>query len=261
MANPKVKKRYGSKRSPESATQEALNQPDEIEEGLVGLWEFVRKYRYVIVGGMGVALVAALAGQFFTTRSQAAVREDARKFNDAIALYSAVVQEPGDDAPALPDGVKSFPTEAKKLEAVKAELTAYASSGDGALTELAQVAQAAATFQSGDYAGSESAVQTYLAAHADSPLAPALKLQRAYALHAQGKAGDAAGVVAEWGNAEDWWYKSWSALASGDMETSPEAATKKWKEGLAVFDQGELSDPAAKFVKAELERRIAQAGQ
>lgn len=261
VANPKVKKRYGTKRNPEAAADEVVAaRPDEIEEGLVGLWEWVRKYRFVIIGSLVGLLVIALIGQLIVSRSQSATKELAQQFNEAIGLYSAPVIAPSEEQPDLPKDATSFPSEEKRLEAVKAKLSEFASAhGDGTLGELAKVALAAAQFQSGDFAGAESASQAYVSAHADSPLVLALKLQRAYALNAIGKGQDAAAALADWGNQQDWWFQAWAALAAGDMASDDASAKAAWEKGLAALGEGEPTLPAAKFVKSELERRIALA--
>lgn len=256
MASPKVKKRYGTRRNPDRDIAEA---PDQVEEGLVGLWEWVRKYRFVIVGAMGGLAAVALIGQFVTENMRQGRMDEAKAFNDAVSVYSFPVVEPkeGEDPPELPKGVRSFETDKAKYEAVVADLSQVASAHEGDdLGKLAVAAQGGAKYQLGDYAGAAKVASDYLSGSPEGPLAPAFKQLLASSKAAEGDAAGAAGALG--GAGSDWWNAGWSALVEGDLHAkgSPDKAKSSFQKGLAAFEGVDSELPAAKFLQNELQRRL-----
>jgi predicted negative regulator of RcsB-dependent stress response len=255
----KVKKRYGAKRNP---TREELEAPDEIEERLVGLWEWVRKFRYVIVGVLVGAFVLVAVASLWSTHSASAQQERAR----ALDLFNAPVLSKDEAATAgLPADQVTYETAQAKYAAISDKLAAVATEQEGtAAAELATLAGAAAQVMQGKGADAAGTLQSWLDANSGSPIAVAVAFDLANAYRAQGKAAEAEKALSAWLEREDWWFVGYGALTLGDLYnpgmggSDASKAKGAYEKGLAAITEDVAQLAPAQFVKSELERRIAQ---
>jgi len=256
----KVKKRYGSRRRPRASEAAAATQ---VEEKLAGLWEWIRRYRYILSAIVVVLFVVAVAGTLVGRHLRA--REAARQAAfDAIleAVRAPVVADPSTLPPDAPDTLR-FPSEEEKYEAVVARAESFLADHDeGVLAEHARLLAAAARAHLGQWKESAPVVQAYLDAHPDGPMAPFLRFELAAARAAEQGAAAAAETLEPMRSSPDWFWRAEAALrataplASGKVDAAQADAMRKWLDAALELLTAPSADlVAVDFLKSELERR------
>ncbi|NUN15113.1 MAG: hypothetical protein HUU55_15905 [Myxococcales bacterium] len=261
-----TKKRYGTKRNPETDPVAVAAQPDEVHERLEGVWELLRKYRYIVLGVVvGLALVA-LIGQIVTSMSRGKKLEQAKGFNEALAVFNGLVLEDTALQIQLPDTIKTYKSEEEKWKEALVKLESFTSqTSDSTLKGLADAAIGVSKYELGEIQASVDLVSAYLTANSNSPLAPALHQHLGVALRALGKRDEAASHFTKLTESSDWWFKTLGALYLGglyDPNLTSEGASKEQAIAAYKAGQGAIGDdvknlPAAGFLKSELEKRLA----
>lgn len=261
-----IKKRYGTKRNPETDPAAVAAQPDEVHERLEGVWEFLRKYRYIVLGVVVALALIALIGQIVASMGRSKKLEQAKGFNEALGVFNGLVLEDTAIQIQLPDTIKTYKSEDEKWKEALAKLESFtAETSDSTLKALADAAIGVSKYELGEIQASVDLVSAYLSANPDSPIALAIHQHLGVALRALGKRDEAASHFTKLSESDDWWFKVLGSLYMGglyDPNLTQEGASKDqavaaYKAGYGAIGDEVKNLPTASFFKSELEKRLA----
>jgi predicted negative regulator of RcsB-dependent stress response len=231
------KKRYGSTRN---RGQSELQKAEEVQESLEGLWEWIRKYRYILGGSLMLLCVVAIGYSFWDSQVEDELKEESAAFGQAMNTYDGVVGE------SLPDQPADFATEKAKYTAALERLQAFEVSHVGSILEpLAKLAEGPAHYALEDWDKDIAAVQGYLDSNADSSFSPVLYQQLGLAEKRAGRADSAAGHFQKMTESSDWWFQATGYIHLGDLHngglgsSAPEsdAARKHYQAARSIAEQ------------------------
>ena len=235
MAAPK--KRYGSTRK---RGQSELQKAEEVQESLEGLWDWIRKYRYILGGSLVLLCVVAVGYSIWDSSVEDGLKEESAAFAQAMDTYDGVVGEGEPEQPA------DFATDKAKYTTALERLQAFGASHSGAiLAPLAKLAEGPAHYALEDWDKDIAVVQEYLDANGDSSLSPVLYQQLGLAEKRAGRAENAAGHFQKMTESSDWWFQATGYIHLGDLHngglgsTAPKSDTarKHYQAARSIADQ------------------------
>lgn len=254
-------------------TRDELTQPDEVIGKLQDSYDWLNRYRWVILGGVGALVVVGAAWSIWSSMSSGKSEVVSAAFDKALWTTAAPVL-PGDEE--VPDvikqqGIQTFKTEDARVQASIAALEAFLKEHDGtSLGDMAKALQGAARFDKGEFQAAADAVSAWLATNEEHPMALVLHEEVGIALAALGKTGDAASHFEKLVAAPDWWFKANGHMRLGDLysplldakgadKAKAIASYKAAVEALPkVGDDDDIDVAIApRFLKEELEKRIS----
>lgn|GEM_PF-2248759 len=202
-----------------------LKAPDEVQEKLWSLSEWVEERWKPLLGGLAaVVLLWAAVGVFQEVRTSSK-RSVAVSSAEVFSVLSARVKAPagGDDQEPPPEpGKRVFESDTARLDAAIAAAEQFVAKAKGEAAETAKLMAGGLKGQKGEFEASLAAADAYLDAHPDDALAIPLLERKATALGALGRNEEAAAA--------------WKLLA----ERAPTTALK----ALALKHVGDLYHPA-----------------
>lgn len=252
-------------------TRDELRHPDEVMTKLQGGYDWLNRYRWVILGGVG-ALVA-LGGAWSIWRSMSAGKdaEVSTAFTKALMVTASPVITGEEEVPESfkNQGIQVFRTEDARTDAAIAAIEGFLKEHEGSsFADMARALEGAAKFEKGDFQAAADSVSKWLDANPEHPMAMVLHEEVGIALAALGKTSEAAAHFEKLTAADDWWFKANGHMRLGDLAsplhgkgTDKAKAIAAYKAALeAVPEVKEDAEPdlaiGPRFFKDELEKRI-----
>lgn len=253
-------------------TRDELRQPDEVMSKLQGGYDWINRYRWVILGGVGALVLAGGAWSIWHSMSSGKQTEVSAALDKGLLLTASPVIRGEEEIPDAfkKQGVQVFRTEAARTDAAIAAIEGFLKDHEGSsLADLARALEGSAKFDKGDFQAAADSVSKWLDANPEHPMALVLHEEVGIALAALGKTQDAAGHFEKLTAASDWWFKVNGNMRLGDLyspltgkgndKAKAVAAYKAAVEALPKVDDNMEADVATapRFFKDELDKRIS----
>lgn len=241
---------------------------------LQGSYDWVNRYRWVILGGVGALVAAGGAWSLWASMSSGKAEAVSAAFDKALFITSAPVLPADEEVPDIikKRGIQTFKTEDARTQAAIDALQGFLKDHEGSsLADMAKALEGAAKFDKGEFQAAVDAVSAWLSSNEDHPMALVLHEEIGIALAALGKTQDAASHFETLVASSDWWFKVNGNMRLGDLysplldakgagdKAKAVAAYKAAVEALPkVADDAEIDVAIApRFLKDELEKRIS----
>lgn len=255
-------------------TRDELRQPDEVMSKLQGSYDWMNRYRWVILGGVGALVVAGGAWSIWSSMSSGKAESISADFDKALFVTSAPVLPADEEVPEIikKRGIVTFKTEDARTQAAIEALQTFLKNHEGSsLSDMAKALEGAAKFDKGEFQAAVDAVGAWLSSNEAHPMALVLHEEIGIGLAALGKTEDAATHFEKLAASSDWWFKATGNMRLGDLysplldakgagdKAKAVAAYKAAVEALPkLADDAEVDVAIApRFMKDELEKRIS----
>ncbi len=234
-----VKKRYGTSRQRGS---QDLKTAEEVQEKLEGVWLYLQKYRFPIVGGIVVLFVIVGILSAFESMAESEALEVNAVFTKAVAPLNAPVL-PAEQAAQF-DG-PSFATEKERLDAGLASLTDFrASESNTPLGTMAAFVTAPVQFGLGNWDEAQKELEAVKGTAGSESLSTVLSLQLAQTASAKGDQAAATQHFTALTESTTPWFQLQGVIGLGDLSNpgfgaegaDAKAARTQYEKGLAIVD-------------------------
>lgn len=198
---------------PKRMSKKELQQPDEVQVALKGLWDGLEKYWRYLVAGAAALVVLGGIGTLVASLQESSRQETADELSKALAPLASPIGEPPADPAALPAGTETFESIEAARKAASERLAAFLAEHEGG-----DVAKAATFLRSALDPAGVAALEGFLAEEPDHVLAPAGWMAIA---EAKAKAGERDAALATYRKVADaatGTLKAMALLAAGDLQ-------------------------------------------